>query len=56
MGKVHAHIDGSGHVSMSGSDLEKQGGGSNIYGWRGEEPLEEVEVYGQGSGSIRFSC
>jgi hypothetical protein len=56
MGKVHAYVDGSGHVSMSGSDLETQGGGSNIYGWRGDGDLKEVEVHARGSGSLRFSC
>ena len=56
MGKVHAWVDGSAHVSVSGSDLERQGGGSNVYAWRGNGDLKEVEVHGEGSGYIDFSC
>ena len=56
MGKVHAFIDGSGHVGMSGTDLEKSGGGRNVYGWRGDGDLKEVEIHGMGSGSVKFTC
>ncbi len=56
MGKVHAFLGGTGSVGVSGSDLQKQGGGKDVYAWRGTGDLKEVEVYGQGSGSIRFSC
>lgn len=60
MGKVHARLSGSGHVHVSGSDLEKSGGGKDIYAWRGEKKdlndLREVEVYGKGSGSLFFKC
>lgn len=56
MGKVHAHVGGSGSVWVSGTDLNKQGGGKDVYAWRGEGDLNEVEVYGKGSGSLRFSC
>lgn len=56
IGKIHAHSGGSGSVGVSGSDLQKQGGGRDMYAWRGTGDLKEVEVYGQGSGPIRFSC
>ena len=56
VGKIHAHSGGSGSVGVTGSDLEKQGGGRNVYAWRGTGDLKEVDIYGQGSGSIRFSC
>jgi hypothetical protein len=56
MGKVHAHIGGSGSVYVSGSGLEKSGGGRNVYAWRGDGALKEVEVHGLGSGSVHFSC
>ena len=55
-GKVHAHVGGSGHVSVYGTDLEKSGGGKDVYAWRGEGDLREVEIYGRGSGSISFNC
>jgi hypothetical protein len=58
MGKLHAHVGGSGHVFVSGTDLEKSGGGRDVYAWRGQpkdlDHLREIEVYGQGSGSLFF--
>lgn len=55
-GKVHVKSYGSGGVDVYGSDLKKDGGGKDIYAWRGEKNLQEIEVLGKGSGHISFNC
>jgi hypothetical protein len=55
-GKLHAFTDGSGHVAVTGNDLEQSGGGKDVYAWRGEGDLKEVDVHVRGSGSIGFAC
>jgi hypothetical protein len=58
-GKVHAWSEGTGMVDVKGEGLNFQGGGNDVYAWRGEGALESgkaVQVVSVGSGMVIFKA
>lgn len=59
VGKVHVWCEGTGQVEVKGDGLNLQGGGTDVYAWRGEDALEKgktVEVVSEGTGMVRFQA
>ncbi|EXJ85582.1 hypothetical protein A1O1_05947 [Capronia coronata CBS 617.96] len=56
-GMVHVLVQGSGSVSANGQGLIVRRQNSNeLYGYKGNKEGRTVEIFEQGSGSIRFAC
>ncbi len=58
-GRVHAWCSGTGSVDVRGEGLNLQGGGKNIYAWRGEDASKNgkvIEVVSEHTGSVRFKA
>jgi hypothetical protein len=58
-GRVHAWCTGPGSVNVRGEGLNIQGGGSNVYAWRGKDASENgkiVEVVSKGTGMVIFAA
>lgn len=58
-GRVHAYCKGSGQVDVQGEGLNRQGGGTDVYAWRGEDAARNgriVEVVSEGTGLVRFKA
>ncbi|KAF7510660.1 hypothetical protein GJ744_006272 [Endocarpon pusillum] len=58
-GRVHAWCRGTGLVDVHGEGLNMQGGGKNVYAWRGEDAVKNgriIEVVSEGTGTVRFKA
>jgi hypothetical protein len=58
-GKVHVWCEGTGHVDVRGDGLNFQGGGNDVYAYRGKDALKDgktIEVVSEGTGLIRFKA
>jgi hypothetical protein len=58
-GRVHAWCRGTGKVDVHGEGLNFQGGGTDVYAWRGEDASRNgkiIEVVSEGSGLVKFNA
>ncbi|EXJ92485.1 hypothetical protein A1O3_01037 [Capronia epimyces CBS 606.96] len=56
-GTVHALVQGSGSLSAVGHGLVvRQQNSRELYGYKGNKEGRQIEVFEQGSGSVRFQC
>ncbi len=58
-GKVHVWCEGTGHVEAKGEGLNFQGGGTDVYAWRGNDALQNgktIEVVSEGTGMVFFKA
>jgi hypothetical protein len=58
-GRVHACCRGTGKVDVHGEGLHFQGGGTDVYAWRGEDAWRNgkiIEVISEGSGLVKFKA
>jgi hypothetical protein len=56
-GRIHAWCKGVGKVDVSGEGLNFQGGGSDVYAWRGNDAQRNgriIEIVSEGTGMVRF--
>lgn len=56
-GRVHAWCGGTGSVDVKGDGLNFQGGGSDVYAWRGDDAARNgkiIEVVSEGTGLVKF--
>lgn len=56
-GRVHAWCRGTGAVDVKGDGLNFQGGGSDVYAWRGDDAARNgkiIEVVSEGTGFVKF--
>ena len=56
-GRVHAWCEVTGRVNVHGKGLNSQGGGTDVYAWRGKDALRHgkvVEVVSEGTGMVTF--
>ncbi|KAJ4511638.1 hypothetical protein HRR83_004324 [Exophiala dermatitidis] len=56
-GTVHILQQGSGYISASGDGLlVRKESGREIFGYKGQKEGRKIEIFEQGSGSVRFRC
>ncbi|KAL2425968.1 hypothetical protein ABEF95_008104 [Exophiala dermatitidis] len=56
-GTVHIPQQGSGYISASGDGLlVRKESGRELFGYKGQKEGRKVEIFEQGSGSVRFRC
>jgi hypothetical protein len=56
-GRLHAWCRGSGSVDVQGDGLNFQGGGKDVYAWRGRTAASSgkiIEVVSEGTGMVKF--
>ncbi len=58
-GRLHAWCRGTGKVDVHAEGLNMQGGGKDVYAWRGEDAAKNgkiIEVLSEGTGMVRFEA
>lgn len=58
-GRLHAWCKGTGQVDIRAEGLNLQGGGKDVYAWRGEDAARNgkiIEVVSEGTGMVRFEA
>jgi hypothetical protein len=58
-GRLHAWCEGTGRVDVRGDGLNFQGGGTDVYAWRGKDAAEKgkiIDVVSEGTGMVSFKA